>query len=136
MYGKLLLLFDLIFSDSEIPAARSGKNYAVISAAKRYIESNFENPVTLRDIADNVHLSQIYLHNIFTESTGMSPHEYLIHCRIENAKKLLWDTNIPVTVIAERCGFGCQQYLNKVFKKETGTTPVSYRKCKQKNYSL
>lgn len=135
-YGKLLLLIDLILVDSGIPSERSGESYAVISNAKRFIENNFEKPITLRDIADSVHLSHIYFHSIFTKSVGTSPHEYLIKCRIENAKKLLWNTDISVTVIAEKCGFGCQQYMNKVFKKETGTTPVSYRKNNQKNYSL
>ena len=78
----------------------------------------------------------IYFHNIFTESVGISPHQYLIDCRIENAKKLLWNSDISICEVAEKSGFGCQQYLNKVFKKETGITPVSYRKTFQQNYSL
>ena len=55
---------------------------------------------------------------------------------IENAKKLLWNSDIPICEVAEKSGFGCQQYLNKVFKKETGMTPVSYRKAFQQNYTL
>ena len=136
LYSKLLSLLNLIFADAEIPVRRSGKNYAIISDAKRYIKSNYEKQITLKDIADSVHLSIIYFRSVFTESVGVSPHRYLIECRLENAKKLLWDTDIPICEVAEKCGFGCQQYLNKVFKKETGMTPVSYRKLFQQNYSL
>lgn len=136
LYSKLLSLLNLIFADAEIPVGRMYKNYAIISDAKRYIKSNFEKQITLKDIADSVHLSVIYFRSVFTESVGVSPHQYLIDCRIENAKKLLWDTDIPICEVAEKCGFGCQQYLNKVFKQGTGMTPASYRKRFQQNYSL
>ena len=101
-----------------------------------FIENHFDSQIKLKDIADSVHLSEIYFHNIFTEGTGITPHEYLISCRIKNAKRLLWNSKIPVKEVAERSGFGCQQYLNKVFKKKTGMTPGSYRKSIQQNYSL
>ena len=136
LHSRLLSLLNLIFVDAKIPENRSGKNYEIISDAKRYIEDNFHNQIKLKDIADSVHLSEIYFHNIFTESIGISPHQYLINCRIENAKKLLWNTDIPICEVAEKVGFGCQQYLNKVFKRETDITPAAYRKLCQKNYSL
>ena len=136
LYSKILSFLDLVFSDSEIPASRNGKNYKIISTAKKYIEENFDKSIKLEHIADSVHLSPIHFHNIFTEATGLSPHKYLISCRIENAKKLLWNAEIPITVVAEKSGFGCQQYLNKIFKKETGFTPASYRKIYQENYML
>ena len=66
--------------------------------------------------------------------TGRTPHQYLTQCRIENAKKLLWNTEIDIIEIAERCGFSSQQHFNKVFKKETGTTPLVYRRSFQQNY--
>lgn len=136
LYGKLLLLLNLIFSDSEIPRARRGENYSVILKAKKYIENNFEKTITLKDIAESVHLSEIYFRSIFTESAGISPHQYLTDIRIDNAKKLLWNTDVSMSTVAEKCGFGCQQYLNKVFKKQTGMTPGEYRKNFRQNYSL
>ncbi len=136
LYSRLLSLLNLILFDAEIPSARNGKNYEIIVKAKRYIETHFEKQIKLKDMADSVHLSEIYFHNIFTETVGMTPHQYLIACRIENAKKLLWNTEISMVEVAEKSGFGCQQYLNKVFKKETGMTPVSYQKTFQQNYSL
>ena len=136
LYSHLLSLLNFVFLDAQITSSKNGKNYEVIVKAKQYIENHFTNPIKLTDLADNVYLSEIYFHNIFTESVGISPHQYLIDCRIENAKKLLWNSDIPICEVAEKSGFGCQQYLNKVFKKETGMTPVSYRKAFQQNYTL
>ncbi len=136
LHSCLLSLLNLILFDGEIPSSRNGKNYETIVIAKRYIETHFKEQIKLKNIAESVHLSEIYFHNIFTETVGMTPHQYLISCRVENAKKLLWDTDISMVEVAEKSGFGCQQYLNKVFKKETGMTPVSYRKSIQQNYSL
>lgn len=136
LYSHFLSLIHLILNDAKIPVTRNGKNYEVIESAKHYIDQYFTESLTLTEIANHVHLSKIYFQNIFKESVGITPHQYLINCRIEHTKKLLWNSNIPINDIAEQSGFGCQQYLNKVFKKETGMTPVSYRKTFQKNYSL
>ncbi|MBP3381026.1 MAG: AraC family transcriptional regulator, partial [Clostridia bacterium] len=51
-------------------------------------------------------------------------------------KKMLWDSANSIGYIAESCGFGCQQYLNKIFKQQTGMTPGQYRKSIGENYLL
>ncbi len=134
LYSRLLSFINLVLYDSEIPKLQSGQNYEIITNAKRYMESNYKEDIYLKDIANAVNLSPIYFHNIFTSACGISPHNYLINCRIAEAKKLLWNSTIPLTLIAENCGFGCQQHFNKVFKKQTGTTPGRYRKEIQQNY--
>lgn len=136
LHSRLLSLLNLIFFDAEIPQNRSGKNYETVADAKRFIEENFDKQIKLKHIADSVHLSEIYFHTVFTETIGISPHQYLINCRIEHAKRLLWNPDIPICEVAEKSGFGCQQYLNKVFKAETDMTPNAYRKLCQKNYTL
>ena len=100
------------------------------------MEAHYSQHITLKDIADSVHLSSIYFHNIFTSALGITPHQYLTNYRIEKVKEHLWNTQKSINEIAEITGFGCQQYLNKVFKKETGMTPAIYRKTFQKNYLL
>ena len=119
--------------DSEIPKLQSGQNYEIIAKSKRFIETNYMKSITLKDIANSVNLSPIYFHNIFSSACGMSPHDYLTNWRISEAKKQLWNSNIPLNIISEICGFGCQQYFTKIFKKQTGLTPAKYRKeIKQK----
>lgn len=134
LQSRLLSFLNLVLYDSEVPKPQSGRNYKIISSAKRYMETNCDKSVNLEDIANSVNLSRIYFHNIFTDACGMTPHDYLTECRIAKAKKLLWDTDVPMDYIAEKCGFGCQQYFNKIFKKQTGTTPGRYRKEIQQGY--
>ncbi len=136
LHSKILSLLDLVLSDSKKLTSVNRKNYQIVSDAKEYIKTNFNTSINLEDIAHSIHLSPIYFHNIFSEATGISPHKYLINCRIDNAKKLLWDSEIPISVVAEKTGFGSQQYFNKIFKKETGITPATYRKNCQLNYIL
>lgn len=134
LQSRLLSFLNLVLYDSKIPKLQSGQNYEIIAKAKRYIEINFKHSISLNDISNAVNLSPIYFHNIFSSACGISPHDYLISCRIAEAKKQLWDSKIPLNLVAENCGFGCQQYFNKIFKRQTGTTPGKYRKEIQQNY--
>lgn len=134
LYSRLLSFINLILYDSEIPKLQSGQNYEIIAKAKRYIETNYRKNISLKDIAGSVNLSPIYFHNIFTSACSITPHDYLIDHRISQAKKQLWDTSVPINLIAENCGFGCQQYFNKMFKKLLGISPGKYRKEIQQNY--
>ena len=134
LQSRLLSFLNLILVDSQIPHHQSGENYEIIARAKRFIEEHYAERITLMDIANAVNLSRTYFQNVFTAACGTSPHRYLIHWRIAAAKKQLWNSAIPHSVIAENCGFGCAQYFNKIFKKETGTTPGQYREEIQKNY--
>jgi AraC-like DNA-binding protein len=134
LYSRLLSFINLVLYDSQIPNLQSGANYAIIQKAKRYMEANFSDSIHLEDVASHVNLSPIYFHNVFTSASGQSPHDYLIKYRISQAKKMLWDSSISLSLVAEECGFGCQQYFNKIFKKETGISPGKYRKEFQQNY--
>lgn len=134
LQSRLLSFLNLILCDSEIPKLQSGQSYEIISKSKRFIEDNYNRSINLNDISNSVNLSPIYFHNIFTRTCNMSPHDYLIRCRITEAKKQLWNSAVTIEFIAQNCGFGCAQYFNRVFKKVTGMTPGKYRKEIQQNY--
>lgn len=135
LQSRLLSFLNLVLYDSELSKNQTSQNYEIISKAKRYIENHFMEAINLKDVANAVNLSPIYFHNIFSSVCSISPHDYLINFRIAEAKKQLWNSEIPINLIAENCGFSCQQYFNKVFKKQTGTSPGKYRKETQRNYS-
>jgi len=136
MHSHILALINMVLEESKSSPTWNDRSAKAVSDAKRFIDENFSESITLNDIAKSVHLSEIYFHNLFTESTGTTPHKYLIIKRIENAKKLLRSSTLSINEIAEYSGFGSQQYLNKVFKKETGVTPLSYRKSFDGDNSL
>jgi len=135
LQSRLLSFLHVILFDSEIPQRQSGQNYEIIAKAKRYIESNYQKPIHLKDIASSVNLSHVYFHNVFVAACGITPHGYLTHYRIAEAKKQLCNSATPLSLIAENCGFGCQQYFSKIFKEQTGTTPAKYRREIQESYA-
>ena len=135
LHSKLLAVLDLILNDAAAPI-QDASTVDTIRTAKRFIEKHAGEPIALDDIAATVNLSKTYFHSLFTNAVGQTPHDYLILCRINNAKKMLWDSRNSISFIAEHCGFGCQQYFNKIFKQKTGITPGQYRKSTNENYLI
>lgn len=103
------------------------KNNEIIKKAIRYISRNFASPLTLEEVAGEVHLNPAYFSTMFKQSTGSSFKEYLNMVRIEESKRLLSNTDYSVIDIAVATGFEDQSYFSKVFKKYTGLTPKQYR---------
>lgn len=135
-YSLLMELLELMLNDALLTAVPLPFNINVVEKAQKYIDANFQNPITLNDIAATVSLSPNHFHSIFKSTCGVSPHKYLLSKRITASKEMLWITEQTIPEIAEKCGFGCQQYFTKVFKQETGITPGAYRKNLQKRYFL
>lgn len=133
-YSRLLTLLQLILEDSRISQAPNMRDYQIVLDARAYMEQHFSHNIHLADIAASVNLSQTYFHNIFSASCGMSPHEYLTNFRIKKAKEMLWRSQNNISYIAEVCGFGCQQYMNQIFKKYLNITPGQYRRQMKENY--
>lgn len=135
-HSKMIELLHLILSDSLLSETSININIGVANAAKKFINENYRQPISLKDIADAVSLSPNHFHTVFKSTCRMTPHEYLINRRISAAKEMLWDAEKRIPEIAEKCGFGCQQYFTQIFKKQTGITPGKYRKKLQQDYLL
>ena len=133
--GKLFTLISFIIRDGEHKKRGTNYDYSAMHSAKKFIESNFEKRISTADIARSIILSESRFRYLFGVAYGISPHAYLTETRISAAKEMLWNTDIPITEIAEKCGFGCQQYLNDTFKKSTGVSPGKYREQFAKKYS-
>lgn len=103
-----------------------GKNEIALRT-KHFIDKNYTQSISLKDIADTLYVSQHYLSHLFKKELGDSPFNYLISRRIEEAKRLLANTGIPVHEVASQVGYGNEKYFSMLFKKVTGQTPTSYR---------
>lgn len=95
---------------------------------KRYLDSNFADPITLDQLAALAHMSKYYLVHAFTKYTGLSPISYLNAKRLETSRDLLSTTDYSIAQVASLVGFSSQSYFAQVFKKESGMTPAQYRK--------
>lgn len=98
-----------------------------IQSAVNYINDNISKAITLDDIAHAASMSRSYVSSHFKLVTGVSPYEYLLTARVEKAIELLKKTELSVTEIAQKCGFGSLSSFNKTFRKSIGVTPREYR---------
>jgi AraC family transcriptional regulator len=64
---------------------------------------------------------------LFKASTGSSPHQYILQCRLERAKQLLRDPSLSLSQVGLRCGFADQSHMTNVFRRFVGVTPSKYR---------
>ncbi|MEU7599380.1 AraC family transcriptional regulator, partial [Streptomyces sp. NPDC039022] len=100
---------------------------ARVRAAIALMRDRLAEPLTLADVADEVHLSVFHLVRVFRRVTGQTPHRYLTRLRVEEAKRLLRETDFTVARIAPLCGFADPGALSTAFLRHTGVRPSAYR---------
>lgn len=92
-----------------------------------YIEAHLEEALSLTDIAAVAQTSPDHFGRLFRHATGRTPHQYILMCRIERAKRLLVESTLPIIDISRQVGFTDQSYFTAVFRKHVSTTPKAYR---------
>lgn len=99
-----------------------------VRKAKEYIQSHYSEPLTLEGISEMVGLSTAYFSALFKKTEGEGFAKYLINVRIEQAKVLLRETNLPVTEICRRVGYNDLRHFTHTFERATEVKPSVYRK--------
>lgn len=99
-----------------------------IKQAIAFIDNNYERDITLKEVANHVHLNPSYLSTLFKEQIDLSFTEYLTRSRLQHAKRLLITTDKTITDIAETVGYHTCKYFIKLFKDQEKITPTTYRK--------
>lgn len=107
-----------------------GLSPSQLRRATDYLNSHLEQNPSLTEVAAVVGVSMHHFARAFKQSTGIPPHRYLMERRVERAKVLLAQTNLPLPEIAFRLGFSSQSHFTTVFRQTTGTTPKNYRKAR------
>ena len=92
-----------------------------------YIEENLDGDLSLQAMAAEVDISPIYLARAFKAAIGQSPHRYVLARRVERAKELLRNTEMPVVDVALSAGFSSQSHLSYWFQRYVGVSPAAYR---------
>ena len=93
-----------------------------------FIEDNLEGDLSLQAMAAEVDISPLYLARAFKAAVGQSPHQYVLARRIERAKELLRNTDLPVVDVALSSGFSSQSHLSHWFIRQVGVSPAVYRR--------
>ncbi len=98
-----------------------------------YISMHIEQSLSVEDLARRANLSPYYFSRLFKQSTGFSPHEYMLNHRVANAKYLLRTTDFPIKKVASCCGFSTASSFCTNFKKRVGSSPLQYREGEKRN---
>lgn len=124
LLGEFDKLFDLLAADAE------KHNVRLLRKAVKYIKENYDKPINAEVLAKVVNLSPVYFSYLFKKNMGMNMTDYITEYRLEIAKKLLLETEMPICEVASTVGFQDQRYFSKRFKHLLGKTPTEYRKMK------
>ena len=95
--------------------------------AKAFIQSRFSEDLSLEQIAREVYLSPNYFSSLFTQAEGKTVIEYLHEVRLDEARRLLAETDLPIREVARRVGIPSSSYFCRLFKRVVGQTAKGYR---------
>lgn len=128
LYGLLIKVYKSSNSSNGVP--RSQKNI-VIANTLEYIDNNYYLPITIEILAELSGVTAQHLCRVFKETLDIRPFEYISRKRVQEAKKLLFETDESINEISNRVGYNDCSYFSSVFKKIEGTTPSDFRTLNQ-----
>ena len=119
------------FPNQNVTTEKKTRSY--VEEAVRFVDSNYQNPVNIAKIAQELNVNRSYLYRLFKERTGISLQEYLLNVRISRACRMLADSDYPVGMIALSVGYEDAMYFSRLFKSRKGVSPSRYRKIHLKS---
>jgi len=115
------------FASRDLQGGLSGYR---LRQVKEYIGENLEEDLSLSEIAAVANLSQFHFSRAFRKTAGMTPQQFVMRQRIERAKELLAENDLPIIEISLRTGFKNQSHFTTLFRKFTKLTPKMWRELK------
>jgi AraC-like DNA-binding protein len=126
LFHQMLVLLSRYFSDrSSSSVTLEGRD--PVTRAIAYIEREFEKPITLDELSEELHISRSHLSHVFKKQTGTSLFDYLLRIRLDRACALLENKGLSVGEIAFSVGFNDPNYFSRAFKFRAGLSPSEYR---------
>lgn len=107
---------------------KTDSSQLIIESIIKYINTNYQNKITLQNIADFTGYSKNYISSYFRKYSGFSIVEYLNGYRVKKSQEYLKNTNMSVTDISSSCGFESITHFGRTFKLIVGCSPLQYRK--------
>lgn len=111
------------YEESEI----NGKN-ALLCKILIFLSQNFDSDCSLKAVSKYLDYDYAYISKFFKRETKTSIHSYVNSLRIGKAKSMLLSEDLPIYIIAEKCGFSCLRSFNREFIKQVGVSPTRFKK--------
>lgn len=107
---------------------KTAEAFDIVDSMITYIKGHLEEDISVQSLADQFHFHPNYLSAQIKNRTGESGANYILSRRMEEARRMLVETDLRVVEIAGRCGFKDSSYFNRVFKRKFVLSPEQYRK--------
>jgi AraC family transcriptional regulator len=102
-------------------------HFSRLQAVLNHVHANLAADLSAARLAQRAEVSPAHFCRIFREAMGVPPHQYVLAARLDFARKLLTQSMLPISRIAEECGFSSQSHLTASFRTAHSTTPAQYR---------
>ncbi|MWC28618.1 response regulator transcription factor [Paenibacillus sp. MMS18-CY102] len=119
----------LLESASYMEQLRKTKSSGSIHRIRQYIEMHYQEEMTLKSMAKQFYINPVYLGQLFKNTYGVYFNDFLLQLRIDEAKRLLRQTDRKIYEIAEMVGFNSSEYFIKQFEKVEGRSPTDYKQA-------
>lgn len=129
VYRKAVLSFTSLVKDTQIASLSENP---LIQDALSYIHDHISESISAEDIASHIGISRGYLSSLFNREMKMKISDYVNRAKIDVAKSLLSETNSDIVDIANYLSFSSQSHFHNIFRKESGMTPLNYRRTSRK----
>src|SRR5262249_35027343 len=113
-----------------IETSRAGPVDRRLRRAIEFMHDNYSRELDLGEIAAAAYLSEFHFARMFKQITGVTPHNYLANLRLERARKLLLETELPISEIAAMVGYQSQSHFTRLFRSVAGITPRVFRNAR------
>jgi AraC family transcriptional regulator len=121
----------LFFGREAQPPSNNGRTYGLPKHVLRRVTErmrSFDSDLSLRALAKESGYSRVHFVRMFKAATGSSPHNYLLHLKVERVRELLKNPSMSLIDIALDCGFSSHSHMSRLFHKLVGVTPSDYRR--------
>lgn len=125
--GLIYYLVALLYENNYTVKSKPQSNNKAIKEITEYIDTNYTQKITVKEISDKFGYSEAYFCRFFKKYLGISPVKYINALRLQHAEKLLLDTENSIGQIASDSGFADVFYFSAVFKKQYGMSPTKFR---------
>lgn len=105
----------------------------IVENIKSIIEKNIDKDISVANLAEKIGISVHYMMHTFKKATGITILEYMRVKKLSKAKKMLIESDMTISFIAQECGFSSSAYFSEIFKKNEYVTPTEYRNLLKNN---
>jgi AraC-like DNA-binding protein len=116
-----------VMAQAAFPASEVRRGPAFVSIVEEFCKANLAQPICVEDLARFAGMNRTHFSRMFKGARGLSPKRYLTALRLEKALQLVSGGDIRVKQVAPLCGFSDPNYFCKVFRRNFGVSPSSYR---------